>query len=387
MILPTATYRIQLHAGFGFDETAAIADYLRALGVSHIYTSPSLQAGKGSTHGYDVLNYHQVSKELGGPEGHRRLCEVAKSNGLGIILDVVPNHMSIASRENAWWWDVLENGQSSRYATYFDVDWNPPEEKLRNRILIPILGDHYGRVIDACEFKVKRDGGSFTVNYHDNVMPIAPRTLDDLLARAAGRVHDDELAFIADALGNLPSSTDTDRVSVSRRHRDKEVLRRSLARLCRDRRELAQAIDQMIDEINDSPAEIDALLERQTYRLAFWRTAGQELDYRRFFDINTLVSLRTEEMNVFQDTHELVLGWVREGVLDGLRVDHPDGLRYPREYFERLHSQAPESWIVVEKILEPGEELPEDWPVAGTVGYDFLNQVNGLLIDAEWEGF
>jgi (1->4)-alpha-D-glucan 1-alpha-D-glucosylmutase len=189
MILPTSTYRIQLHAGFGFDETAAIADYLHALGVSHIYASPSLQAGKGSTHGYDILNHHQVSRELGGPEGHRRLGEVAKSNGLGIVLDIVPNHMSIASRENAWWWDVLENGQSSRYAFYFDVDWNPSEERLRNRILIPILGDHYGRVIDACELKVKRDGGSFTVNYHDHAMPIAPRTLDNLLARAAGRAR------------------------------------------------------------------------------------------------------------------------------------------------------------------------------------------------------
>jgi (1->4)-alpha-D-glucan 1-alpha-D-glucosylmutase len=386
MRVPLATYRVQLHAGFGFDDAAAIADYLHALGISHLYSSPALQAGKGSTHGYDVLNHNQVSKELGGPEGHDRLCWCLGENHLGFILDIVPNHMSIAGRENAWWWDVLENGQSSRYASYFDVDWHPPEAKLHDTVLMPVLGDHYGRVLEAGELKLVRDGGSFTIVYHDHVMPVAPRSLNDLLARAAEGVGSDELAFLADSFGNLPLSTATDPPSLIRRHRDKEVLRRVLARLCWEHREIAQAIDREVGRINESPSELDALLERQNYRLAYWRTAGQELDYRRFFDINTLVSLRIEERRVFEDTHVVVLDWVRRGVLDGLRVDHPDGLLNPKQYVERLHRHAPDGWIVVEKILEPGERLPGDWPVAGTTGYDFLNRVTGLLVDPAGEG-
>jgi len=236
MPVPLATYRVQLHAGFGFDDTAAIADYLHALGISHLYSSPSLQAGKGSTHGYDVMNHHQVSKELGGVEGHVRLCDSLGRNQLGYILDIVPNHMSIAGRENAWWWDVLENGQLSRYASYFDVDWKSPEAKLRDTVLMPILGDHYGRVLEAGEFKLRRDGGTFTIHYHEHAMPVAPRSLNDLLAKAAERVQSDELAFLADSFGNLPLSTETDPPSLIRRHRDKEVLRRVLARLERNRR-------------------------------------------------------------------------------------------------------------------------------------------------------
>jgi (1->4)-alpha-D-glucan 1-alpha-D-glucosylmutase len=382
---PTATYRLQLHAEFGFADASAIADYLHDLGVSHIYISPSLQAGKGSTHGYDVLNHHQLSTDLGGAAGHTRLCEALSRHRLGVVLDIVPNHMSIASRENAWWWDVLENGQASRYASYFDVDWNSPTSGLRNRVLLPILGDHYGRVLEAREFQLVRDGGTITINYHDHVMPVAPRTLDDLVGRAARALRSDELGFLADSLGNLPLSTETDRQSVLRRHRDKEVLRAFLARLCTLRSEIAHAVDDVIAEFNRSPAEIDALLQRQNYRLAFWRTAGEELDYRRFFDINTLVSLRSEEEAVFDDTHLLIRKWVEQGLLDGLRVDHPDGLYNPRQYFERLSGLAPECWIVAEKILEPGEPLAEDWPVAGTTGYDFLNQATGLLIDPAGE--
>ena len=264
---------------------------------------------------------------------------------------------------------------------YFDVDWQAPEAKLQNMVLLPILGGHYGRVVEAGEIQFKRNEGSFTVHYFDHVMPVAPRSLNDLLERAARRADSAELAFIAESFGNLPHANATDWTSVSRRHRDKEVLRQQLARLCTDHAKVASAIDQIVDEINSSSNEIDALLERQNYRLAFWRTAGQELDYRRFFDINTLVSLRMEDERVFQDTHALVLNWVREGKLDGLRVDHPDGLRDPAQYFERLRQAAPESWTVVEKIIEPGESLPDDWPVAGTTGYDFLNRLAGLLID------
>ncbi len=385
MPIPLATYRLQMHPGFTFDDAGAIADYLAKLGVTHVYASPYLQSASGSTHGYDVTHHGQTNAELGGAEGHARMCARFGECGLGHILDIVPNHMSIAGRGNAWWWDVLENGPASRYAAYFDVDWRPPEEKLRDTVLLPILGDHYGRLLEAGEIKIGRDGGAFIVKYHDHEAPIAPRSLNDLLMRAAVACQSEKLAFFAECFGNLPMSTATDRESVMRRHRDKELLRQLLARLCDEEPAVAEAIDQVVGQINASADQLDALLDRQNYRLAFWRTARQDLDYRRFFDINTLVSLRMEDDQVFQDTHRLILQWLREGVLDGLRIDHPDGLRDPKRYFERLRAAAPNAWLVVEKILQPGESLPEDWPVAGTTGYDFLNRLGGLFVDPAGE--
>jgi (1->4)-alpha-D-glucan 1-alpha-D-glucosylmutase len=386
MPVPLATYRVQMRAEFGFDDAAAIADYLRDLGVTHLYASPYLQAGKGSTHGYDVLDHSQPNAELGGPDAHARLCQALGAAKLGQILDIVPNHMSIASpQQNKWWWDVLENGQSSRYAGYFDVDWNPAEAKLRDTVLMPILGDHFGREVEAGHVKLSRTEGSFAFHYFDHSMPVAPRSLNDLLNEAASEVGSDELAFLADSFNNLPISTATDFDSVTRRHRDKEVLRKTLARLCAEKPEIGKAIDAVVDRINGSSDRVDALLDRQNYRLAYWKTAVQELDYRRFFDINTLISLRMEDERVFEDSHRLILKWVREGVLDGLRVDHPDGLRDPAEYFRRLNRAVPKGWIVVEKILEPGEPLPDGWPVAGTTGYDYLNRLGGIFIDQAGE--
>ncbi|HEX3126962.1 MAG TPA: malto-oligosyltrehalose synthase, partial [Thermoanaerobaculia bacterium] len=364
--------------------------YLAALGVSHLYCSPYLQAASGSTHGYDVTDPTRVNEELGGAEGHERLCKALGEHGLGQVLDIVPNHMAIDPKkgepENVWWWDVLENGPSSRYASYFDVDWDPPQERFRNTVVLPILGDHYGRVLEAGEMKLVRREGSFEIHYFDHRMPVSPRSLDSLLAEAAGRCDSTDLAFLADALGRLPIATATDRESVARRHRDKEVVRRQLARLFEDQPEVARAVDAVVEETNTDPDRLDALLSRQNYRPAFWRTAGRELDYRRFFDVHTLAGLRTEDERVFADTHALVLDLVRRGVLDGLRIDHPDGLRDPEQYFRRLREAAPEAWIVVEKILEPGEPLPESWPVDGTTGYDFLNLIGGLFVDPEGEG-
>jgi (1->4)-alpha-D-glucan 1-alpha-D-glucosylmutase len=380
-----ATYRIQFHAGFRFSDAAAIADYLVELGISHLYSSPYLQAAPGSTHGYDVVDYHNVNEELGSAQAHAELCAALQAVGLGQLLDIVPNHMAIVGRENPWWWDVLENGQSSRYAAYFDVEWDPPESKLRNTVLLPVLGDHYGRVLDNHELHLKReDDARFVVSYHDHVFPISPRTLDELLAAAAERCRSDELAFIADAFGWLPPSTATDDSAV-RRHRDKEVLRSQLQHLCRERPEIATAIDERIAVLNGDADQLDQLLERQNYRLAFWRTAGRELGYRRFFDINTLVGVRAEDESVFADTHALVLDWLAKGVLDGVRVDHPDGLRDPQLYFDRLHGACPRAWIVAEKILEAGEPLAETWPVAGTTGYDFIARVNNLFVDSSAE--
>jgi (1->4)-alpha-D-glucan 1-alpha-D-glucosylmutase len=381
-----ATYRVQLHAGFGFADAAAIADYLADLGISHLYCSPYLQAAPGSTHGYDVVNPHQVNKELGGPEAHAQLCATLKEIGLGQVLDIVPNHMAIAGRENPWWWDVLENGPSSRYAGYFDLEWDPPEAKLRNTVLLPVLGDHYGRVLEAGELRLEREEGSFVIHYHDQVFPVSPRSLNDLLATAAERCQSDDLSCIADGLGQLPMSTATDWVAVRRRHRNKEVLRRQLARLCREQPKLAAALDQVVSEVNSDPDQLDVLLERQNYRLAFWRTAAQDLGYRRFFDINTLVGLRAEDETVFAETHALILDWLRKGVLDGLRVDHPDGLLDPQEYFQRLYEACPRAWILAEKILEPGEPLPNSWPIAGTTGYDFIYRLTNLFVDPAGEG-
>ncbi len=378
---PRATYRLQLHPGFTFDDAADLSGYFEALGISHLYFSPYLQAASGSTHGYDVVDPGRVNQDLGGADGHERLCSALRKHQLGQILDVVPNHMAIARSENAWWWDVLENGPSSPYAEYFDVDWDPPENRLSNIILLPVLGDRYGHCVDRGEIQLSHKDGHFLINYFEHRFPVAPRSLADVLDRAASRSGSDQLAFIADSLRQLPLPSATDRHSTLRRHRNKEVLRSQLLRLLEESDSAAAALEEVIQEINSSPDLLDMLLEEQNFRLAYWRTAARDLGYRRFFDINTLVGLSIEVDKVFADTHRLVLQWLSEGVLDGLRIDHPDGLRDPEEYLHRLRETAPSAWIVVEKILHPGEHLPATWPVQGTTGYDFLNLVGGLFVN------
>jgi (1->4)-alpha-D-glucan 1-alpha-D-glucosylmutase len=380
---PRATYRVQLHAGFGFDDVAAIAPYLADLGVSHVYCSPYLQAVAGSTHGYDVVDHRSLNPELGGDEAFERMTRALAAHGLSQVLDIVPNHMATAGRANAWWWDVLENGPSSRYAATFDIDWS--DERGGPRVLLPVLGDQYGRVLEAGDLRLVREGGSFVVRYHEHAAPVSPRTVDLLLGGAAARCGSDELATLAGALGRLPPPTATDRSSVRQQHRDKEVLRSLLERLLREQPGVAAAVDTMVAEVNAEPDALDALLARQNYRVAFWRVATEEVDYRRFFDISTLVGLRMEQPHVFDETHELVLRLVAEGTVTGLRVDHPDGLRDPEGYLRRLYEATAGTWVVVEKILEPGEELPPSWPVAGTTGYDFLNLVGGLFVDPAGE--
>jgi (1->4)-alpha-D-glucan 1-alpha-D-glucosylmutase len=375
-----ATYRLQLHAGFGFEAAAALAPYLAALGVSHLYSSPVLEAVPGSMHGYDVVDHSRVSGDLGGERGRRLLAQALAREGLGLLLDVVPNHMAIHAR-NRWWWDVLENGSSSRYAAYFDVDWDPPESKLHDTILLPVLGDHYGRVLDRGELRLERDGGGFLVRYLEHSWPAAPRSLDGLLAAAAERCGSQELSFLAESFGRLPLPRLDDRRGFHRRHRDKEALKRLLDQLLRADPEAGAAVDAEVAATNADADRLHAVLDRQNYRLAFWRAAAQDLGYRRFFDVNSLVALRAEDERVFAETHVLVLDWLRSGALDGVRVDHPDGLREPQAYFERLRASAPDSWIVAEKVLVPGEDLPPGWPVEGTTGYDFAGLVLGLFVD------
>lgn len=384
-MVPGSTYRVQLHSAFTFDDAREIADYLRDLGITHVYCSPYLQAAKGSTHGYDVIDHTRVNEELGGADAHVEFVETLRQLGLSQILDVVPNHMAIGERGNAWWWDVLENGPSSRYAHYFDVDWEPPEARLHNLVTMPVLGDHYGRILENGELRMEREGGRFVVRYHEHAFPAAPKGLPDLLSRAALLSGSDELGFLADVYRFLPAPTATDVASVKRRHRDKEIAARQLADLCTGDPAIAEAIDRVLHEVNHDIEALDSMLSGQNFRLAWWRTAGRELGYRRFFDINTLVGLRTENEQVFRDTHCRIFEWLRDGILDGLRIDHPDGLRDPQRYFRRLHEAFPQAWLVAEKILEPGERLRSTWPIAGTTGYDFLNRAGNLFVDPRGE--
>jgi (1->4)-alpha-D-glucan 1-alpha-D-glucosylmutase len=390
-VVPRATYRLQLRPGFGFDEVAAVGPYLAALGVSHVYLSPILQAAPGSTHGYDVVDHARVNDELGGAEAHARMCLELGRAGLGQVVDVVPNHMSVASHENRWWWDVLENGPASRYAGHFDVDWNTTEARLKNKVLLPILGERYGAMLEKGDVRPARegsarDGASFVVKVHDKKIPLSLPSLVEPLGRAAARTSSDELAFLADALSALPDPKGIDAGTAQRRDRDKAVIARHLGRVFEAAPEVADAVDAELAAIHADPERLDALLEQQNYRLAFWRAARHDLDYRRFFDVNTLAGLRMGEERVFQDTHGLVLSWAQEGVVDGLRIDHPDGLRDPEGYLRRLRQASPRAWIVVEKILEHEESLPESWPCDGTTGYDFAVRATGLQVDPAGEG-
>ena len=378
----TATYRVQLSAGFTFDDAAAIAGYLAALGVSHLYCSPYLQAAKGSTHGYDVTDPTRLNAELGGAAAYRRMTGRLAEAGLGQVLDIVPNHMALAGRDNAWWWGVLENGQASRYAGYFDIDWRPRPCQRDAPVLMPVLGDHYGRILDAGLLAVGRTDASFTVRYAEHEAPLSPRTLDDLLRRAADRSGSAALADLAAAHGRLPAATDQDHAR--QRRRDQAGLRSRLAALLQAEPDVAAAVDAEVAALNRDAEALDQLLSRQNYRLAHWRTAATQLNYRRFFNIATLAGLRAEREPVFEDTHRLILDLVRDGTLDGLRVDHVDGLADPEGYLARLHRATGGSYVVVEKILGPDEQLPEAWPpagVAGSTGYDFLNRVTELFTD------
>ncbi len=383
---PIAAYRLQLRPGFGFERAAELTDYLAELGVSHLYASPYLQAAAGSTHGYDVVDPRRVNEELGGAEAHEAMCEKLRASGLGQMIDMVPNHMAIAGRQNPWWWDVLENGPSSRYATYFDVDWEASEERWPNKVLLPVLGDHYGRVLEGGELKLTHSQGVFALHYYEHVFPVDPSSLAELLSRAAESCGSELLAFLSESHARLPRPAITARQAVERRDRDKAVLVGLLAELCRDQPEVCAAMDAEVERLNRDPDDLDSLIDRQNYRLALWRTASRDLGYRRFFDIHDLAGLRVEDIGVFRAVHALPLAWVRKGWVQGLRIDHPDGLRDPTEYFHRLRDACPDAWIIAEKILEPAEKLRADWPVEGTTGYDFLNLVGGLFVDPAGEG-
>src|SRR5262245_29439844 len=378
-LAPRATYRLQLHPGFTFADAAAAVPYLAELGVSHLYLSPVLAAAPGSTHGYDVVDPDRVSEALGGERGFAALVERARAAGLGILLDIVPNHMSIAGTANRWWVDVLENGAASYYAHYFDVDWGGDE-----RVLLPVLAERYGRALTSGVLAIARGGPILEVRAGELRFPLAPHTIGRIVRRAGERIAHPELQFIGDALAALPRTGDV--AARRRRHRDKAVL---LTRLADLGERVAAALDAELAAINADPVELDAILEAQCYRLAHWSVAGSQLSYRRFFDIASLVGLRVEAPDVLDASHRRIFGWLRDGAVHGVRIDHVDGLRDPEGYLRRVHDVAAEGgrspWIVVEKILARGERLPASWPVDGTTGYDFMELAGALLVDPDGE--
>jgi (1->4)-alpha-D-glucan 1-alpha-D-glucosylmutase len=446
---PTATYRIQFEPGkLAFRDAANIVPYLDELGISHIYASPYLKARTGSPHGYAIVDYAKLNPELGDENDYRAMVKALHSHAMGQILDVVSNHMSATPPENLWWNDVLENGPSSPYAAYFDIDWHPAKEELRNRILLPILGDQYGQVLESGELKLEYREQVFVLKYYQQLLPLDPRTYRAILTHKLdvlkGTQPSDsedfrELESIITALEHLPERTDIAPNSIAERQREKEVIKGRLRALTDRSATIADFVQQNVHEFNGTPENpssydnLDKLLDAQVYRLSHWKAASDEINYRRFFDINELAAVCMETPEVFEKSHRLVFDLLVRGDVDGLRVDHIDGLFDPGEYLRQLqrgyllaigeaayqreiaatappHNSMPETpppwsdieslflskatemtcteratlplYVVVEKILGSDETLPEQWLLAGTTGYDFLNFANRLFVDS-----
>ncbi len=406
--IPRATYRVQLNALFTLRDATAIIPYLARLGVSHLYCSPYFRARPGSAHGYDVVDHNALNPEIADTADFERFVAALRAHGMGHILDLVPNHVGIMGSYNAWWMDVLENGPSSLYAAFFDIDWQPPNPALAGKLLVPVLGESYGRVLERGELepRFERERGAFAIYYHEHCLPLDPRTYPRILESALERLAPDALPSEARAefenliagFGHLPPRNETSPEATAARHRDKEVYKRRLAGMCAAYENIAQAIDASIAALlvkGHAATGTDALhelLDAQPYRLASWRVASDEINYRRFFDINDLAALRMENAAVLEMTHRLTFELLRTGKLDGLRIDHPDGLYDPEQYFRRLQSDAGgivgasqralPIYLVVEKIMATFEHLPASWPVHGSTGYNFAIQLNGLFVDA-----
>ncbi|PYJ75185.1 MAG: malto-oligosyltrehalose synthase [Verrucomicrobia bacterium] len=408
--IPTCTYRLQFNRWFTFAQAREIVPYLHALGVSDAYASPYFQAGAESLHGYDITDHNKLNAAVGSREAYDSWIAELHAHSMGQVLDFVPNHVGIAEPLNQWWMDVLENGPSSRFAPYFDIDWHPLKSDLRAKVLLPILSDQYGRVLERGELQVHFEEGTFYLRYGDRRLPIAPGTyryvLDIALQNLAEHKDEDfyaELQSILTALEYLPKRTETDPKRIAERIREKEIIKRRLERRCAEAPQVQQAIEKALARINGEPGDprsfdsLDELLNAQSYRLAFWRVAAEEINYRRFFDVNDLAAIRVELPKVFDAVHRLLLELVNSGAVTGLRIDHPDGLYLPREYFEKLQQRCAKAlaialpqdgraiYTVVEKILTGAETLRKDWLVHGTTGYDFANQMAQLLVDSSAE--
>jgi (1->4)-alpha-D-glucan 1-alpha-D-glucosylmutase len=414
--IPVSTYRLQFNRLFRFSDAKAVVPYLHAMGISDLYASSYLKAKAGSLHGYDIVDPHQLNPEIGTEEDYSGFVDAFRQHGMGQILDIVPNHMCVTSRENHWWMDILENGPSSLYAHFFDIDWNPVKKELRNKVLLPILGDQYGTVLEEGSLRVTIQDGAFFISTGDFYLPIRPLTYAQILEHRLAELESSlpegdpsfaELLSIATALNHLPPYTEEDPEKIKERNREKEIVKKRLSNLYDGSPPVRSFIDENIVRFNgrkDQPRSfdlLDRLLADQAYRLSYWRVAAEEINYRRFFDVNDLAALRTEDPQVFEETHRLVFELVGKGWVTGLRVDHPDGLYNPAEYFARLQRCCAERtgsgtgedsgepsgtptvmpfYIVGEKILIKGERMPDDWPIYSTTGYVFMNSVNGIFI-------
>lgn len=405
--MPRATYRVQFNQDFTFDDAIKILPYLSRLGVSHVYCSPILRARPGSMHGYDIVAHDQINPELGGAEGFDRFVQVLRQHEMGLLLDMVPNHMGVLGADNAWWMDVLENGVASAYAQYFDIDWHPFNADLEGKVLVPVLGEPYGNVLASGDLALafERESGAFALRYHEHRFPLDPRSYPLVLKRAEELLTGAEaraaVSNLTAAFGHLPARDAHGVEATAARVRDKETCKGQLARLADRQAAVARAIDVALGEFNAAGAHdaLHELLEVQAYRLAYWRVASDEINYRRFFDINDLAALRMESEQVFEATHAFVLELAASGVVDGLRIDHPDGLYDPAQYFKRLqegyarraaipppgrgasgHPERP-LYVVAEKIVAPHEHVSESWHLHGTTGYRFAMVVNGVLVD------
>jgi (1->4)-alpha-D-glucan 1-alpha-D-glucosylmutase len=393
--IPASTYRLQLHRGFAFRDARAILPYLSRLGVTDCYLSPCLRARPGSPHGYDICDHAHLSDELGGESEFDALAREARRRGMGLVLDFVPNHMGVDAKSNRWWWEVLENGQCSPFARFFDIDWHPIKSELEGKLLLPILGVPYGEALERGELRVGFTAGRLVLRYFDHELPIDPRSAPPLLERGLEELRaelgDDDgdlreyLSIIAE-LRNLP--TDPRVEPVAERQREKEVARERLERLVGRSPRLHRHVEEAVRSLNGEPGQphtfdaLHELLDEQAYRLAYWKTASYEINYRRFFDINDLAALRMEDPAVFEATHALILRLARERAITGLRLDHVDGLFDPKAYLEQLREATGPLYVVVEKILTGAETLRDGWASHGTTGYDFLNDVNGVFVES-----
>ncbi|HEX2911429.1 MAG TPA: malto-oligosyltrehalose synthase [Chloroflexia bacterium] len=445
--LPLSTYRLQFNKFFTFKQATEEAAYLNQLGISDLYASPYLRARAESLHGYDIVSHDELNPSIGTEQDYNQMVETLHRNGMYQILDTVPNHMGIGEPANKLWMDVLENGKSSLYATYFDIDWEPLNPKLTNKVLLPVLGEQYGRVLENGELQLRFEPaeGAFYLNYYDHVFPINPHSylliLEGLrheINQQLGDESDASLEFqsILTALSHLPGRNEDSREKILERNREKEIIKRRLVALCESEPRVLEVIQAAVTLINSGKDSadpegkphynrLDALLEEQAYRLSFWRVASEEINYRRFFDVNDLAAVRVEVPEVFEEVHRFIFHMIGEGKINGLRIDHVDGLYDPPSYFINLQrryflelaricinqqaditeeqrpviekllldrfdqerSANPKGWlsrplyVVIEKILGRGESLPQDWAVNGTTGYEFTNLVNGLFVD------
>ncbi len=430
--IPVSTYRLQFNHLFKFPDAKNIIHYLYNTGISDIYTSPYFKAKEGSLHGYDIVAHDTINPEIGDEEEYNEMIQELWKYGMGQILDIVPNHMCITSKENTWWMDVLENGPSSIYADFFDIDWEPVKIELKNKVLVPILGDQYGIVLERQELQLVFENGDFFLSYYQHKFPIRPKTYLDILQHRVRELKSylspedsrfNELLSIITALNHLPPPTEKDPEKITERYREKEIIKKRLRNLYQENTGIKTFIDENVTIFNGTKGKpesfnlLDNLLNQQIYRLSQWSVATEEINYRRFFDINDLAAIRTESPLVFRETHKLILKLIREGKVTGLRADHPDGLYNPSEYFQRLQkncflykrldltgyvtepsdreaeilkqyqellSTDPQTrafYIIGEKILMKGEKIPEDWPIFGTTGYDYLNYVNGIFVE------